>query len=79
MLELFDKNCHYWLQFEEAQWNPDWKNNDIKCHDVVSVQIKNTIEVPEEDKVPEETDFIMSVKDAKYLHAWLTVFLKDKV
>ena len=40
MLELFDKNCHYWLQFEEAQWNPDGK----ECHDVVSVEIKNTIE-----------------------------------
>lgn len=74
MLELFDKNCHYWLQFEEAQWGLDGT-----CTDVVSVEIKNTIEVPDEDKVPEETVFIMSVKDAKYLHGWLTVFLKDKV
>jgi hypothetical protein len=71
MLELFDQNSNYWLQFEESK-------TSIRT-DVVSVLLKGTDNLSEEDKIPEETEFIMSVRDAEYLHAWLTIFLKDKV
>ena len=79
MLETFDKNSNYWLQFEEAEWSSDLRHTNVKLEKVLSIELKGTHELSEENKIPEDTVFIMSVRDAEYLHAWLSVFLKDKV
>lgn len=71
MLEIFDRNSNYWLQFEESKTS---SRTDVLC-----ISLKGTDNLSEEDKIPEETEVIVSVRDAEFLHAWLTIFLKDKV
>ena len=72
MLELFDKNGNYWLKFEDCEWNNDGKTEYTLC-----VELKGTTQLKEDEQIPEETQFMMSVKDARYLHQWLDAFLKN--
>lgn len=76
MLELFDKNGNFWLNIEDCEWAGNHKHGDPfeKC---ISIEIKNTGENKKEDCVPDETTFIMSIKDAKYLRAYLDVAINN--
>lgn len=70
MLKIFDCNNNYWLTFEECEWGG-------KLKPTISVEIESTDNLPEKEKLQNETIFMMNRKDAEYLHAYLSVFLKN--
>ena len=71
MLQLFDKNGNYWLEFEKAEWH-----NGDGLENVICAELRGTDKLQKEDEIPEETQFMMSLEDAEFLHSWLSVALK---
>ncbi len=72
ILKTFDNNHWYSMEIEKCQWN----NADRKNEPAISFELNNiNDDVPKHAKIPNETGFIMSVEDAKYLKAFLEVAL----
>ena len=72
ILKTFDNNSWYSMEVEKCHWNNDESNDEP----AISFELNNVNdEVPKHAKIPNETGFIMSIEDAKYLKAFLEVAL----
>lgn len=72
ILKTFDNNNWYSMEVEKGRWN----NVEGKDEDAVIFELNNIDdEVPKHAKIPNETGFVMSIEDAKYLKAFLEVAL----
>lgn len=67
-----DNNLWYRMDIEKCEWN-DASNGETKPS--ISFELNN---LSEDTKypIPNETGFIMSIEDAKELHAWLGAVLE---
>jgi len=66
-ISTIDKNYWYIMDIEKREWSSDYIP-------VISFEFNNLSDVTEYP-IPNETGFIMSIEDAKQLHAWLGVVL----
>jgi len=73
ILKTFDNNHWYSMEVEKCLWNNSEKNNEP----AISFELNNVnnYDIPKHAKIPNETGFIMSIEDAKYLKAFLEVAL----
>lgn len=73
MLKAFDKNFWYSIDIEKTEWID--KHTEQK-EDVIYFELNNVKDdVPNHAIIPNETGFVMSIEDAKYLKAFLDVAL----
>lgn len=72
-IETYDNNGWYSMKVEKCQW----ENSDKELQDSISIELNNIDddELPKYAKIPDETTFIMTLEDAKYLKAFLDVAL----
>ena len=71
MLKIFDKNNKYWIEFSKVDW---WNGKTLEK--VICVESIGTYELKEDEKIPDEFQIMISLEDAEYLYAFLTVVLK---
>lgn len=70
-ISTIDKNNWYIMDIEKCEWND-------RMHDKLLPSISFELNNLSEDTkylIPNETGFIMSIEDAKELHAWLGAVL----
>ena len=73
MLKAFDKNFWYSIDIEKTEWID--KHTEQR-EDVIYFELNNVKDdVPNHAIIPNETGFVMSIEDAKYLKAFLDVAL----
>jgi len=71
ILKAFDKNFWYSIDIEKTEWID--KHTEQK-EDVIYFELNNVPDdVPKHAIIPNETGFVMSIEDAKYLKAFLEV------
>jgi hypothetical protein len=66
-ISTIDKNMWYTMDIEKCEWSSDHIA-------VISFELNNLSDYTKYP-IPDETGFIMSIEDAKQLHAWLGVVL----
>lgn len=66
-ISTIDKNVWYSMDIEKSKWGE-------QRIDVISFELNN-ISLGTKYPIPNETCFVMSMADAKELHAWLGVVL----
>ena len=72
-LKTLDKNFWYSMEIEKTRWHNQDKNWD---EDVISFELNNIDnDIPKHAVIPNETGFVMSIEDAKYLKSFLDVAL----
>jgi len=65
------------MEIDKGKWSD--KDND-QLEDCICFELNNVdnlIPIPKDIKIPDETTFIMSIEDAKHLHAFLEVTLNN--
>lgn len=74
IIKAIDNNSWYTLDIEECQWMSHQKE---ETEPSISFELNN---LSDETKypIPDETCFVMSIQDAKQLHAWLGVVLNGR-
>ena len=73
LLKAFDKNLWYSIDIEKTEWID--KHTEQK-EDVIYFELNNVRDdIPKHAIIPNETAFVMSIEDAKYLKAFLEVAL----
>lgn len=77
LLKIYDTNCWYTMEIDKTQWLEKGSN---KSEDCIAFEL-NTCDcgetMPADAKIPEETTFVMSMEDAKYMKAFLEVALDN--
>lgn len=77
LLKIYDTNCWYTMDIDKTQW---LKKAGDELKDCITFEL-NTCDcgetMPENAKIPEETTFVMSMEDAKYMKAFLEVALDN--
>ena len=75
LLKAFDKNLWYSIDIEKTKWID---NHTEHKEDVLYFELNNVRDdIPKHAIIPNETAFVMSIEDAKYLKAFLEVALNN--
>jgi len=80
MLKTYDKNNWLSIIIDKTQWLDKDSSQTDQPEDCISFELNNVDNgepIPEYAKIPEETTFVMSIEDAKYLKAFLEVALNN--